>query len=33
MTITENKALVTRYYDEVLNRRDLAALDRAPALG
>jgi steroid delta-isomerase-like uncharacterized protein len=27
MTSTANKALVTRYYDEVLNQRDLAALD------
>ena len=27
MTTTANKALVTRYYDEVLNQRDLAALD------
>ena len=27
MTTTANKALVTRYYDEVLNQRNLAALD------
>ena len=27
MTTTANKALVTRYYDQVLNQRDLAALD------
>jgi steroid delta-isomerase-like uncharacterized protein len=27
VNLTANKALVTRYYDEVLNRRDLAALD------
>ena len=27
MTATANKALVTRYYDEVLNQRNLAALD------
>ena len=27
MTTTANKALVTRYYDEVLNQRKLAALD------
>ena len=25
MTTTANKALVTRYYDEVLNQRNLAA--------
>jgi steroid delta-isomerase-like uncharacterized protein len=35
MSITANKALVTRYYDEVLNQRDLAALDDllAPTFG
>src|SRR4030095_10568481 len=27
MTTTANKALVTRYYDEVLNQRDLAVLE------
>ena len=27
MTTTANKALVTRYYDQVLNQRNLAALD------
>jgi steroid delta-isomerase-like uncharacterized protein len=27
MTTTANKALVTRYYDEVLNQRNLTALD------
>ena len=27
MTTTANKELVTRYYDEVLNQRNLAALD------
>ena len=27
MTTTANKALVTRYYNEVLNQRNLAALD------
>jgi len=35
MTTTANKALVTRYYDEVLNQRDIAVLDDllAPTFG